>query len=153
MQVGGSWPMRQPTYETDFYAWTRDQAAALQAKAWPALDLDHLVEEIADLGSTIEHELESRLANLLLHFLKWRYQLEPRGKSWRNSIMVARQRIDRRLRRSPSLRPRLPAYLVDAYTDARKLTALQTDLPLATFPEACPWTLAQVLDEAFLPEA
>jgi hypothetical protein len=26
-------------------------------------------------------------------------------------------------------------------------------LPLATFPEACPWPLAQVLDEDFWPEA
>jgi hypothetical protein len=143
--------MSKPLYDTDFYAWTQAQAAALQAKDWPALDLDHLVEEIADLGSSIEHELESRLANLLLHFLKWRYQPERRGKSWRNSIMVARQRIARRLRRSPSLRPQLPAYLVDAYTDAKKLAALQTDLPLATFPEACPWALDQVLDEDFFP--
>ena len=29
----------------------------------------------------------------------------------------------------------------------------ETDLPLATFPEVCPWSLAQVLDEDFWPEA
>jgi hypothetical protein len=29
----------------------------------------------------------------------------------------------------------------------------ETGLPLATFPEACPWPLAQVLDEDFWPEA
>jgi hypothetical protein len=26
-------------------------------------------------------------------------------------------------------------------------------LAVATFPEACPWAIAQVLDDAFLPEA
>ena len=29
----------------------------------------------------------------------------------------------------------------------------ETNLPLATFPEPCPWTLAQVLDADFWPEA
>ncbi len=28
----------------------------------------------------------------------------------------------------------------------------ETGLPLVTFPEACPWTVEQVLDEDFLPE-
>jgi Domain of unknown function DUF29 len=28
-----------------------------------------------------------------------------------------------------------------------------TGLPLAAFPEACPWAIAQVLDEDFWPEA
>ena len=43
--------MTTPSYDTDFYAWTQAQAQALQAKDWPALDIEHLAEEIADLGS------------------------------------------------------------------------------------------------------
>ena len=33
------------TYDTDFYAWTQAQAAALRAKDVAALALDHLAEE------------------------------------------------------------------------------------------------------------
>jgi hypothetical protein len=43
--------------------------------------------------------------------------------------------------------------LTDAYADALKRAMDETDPPLATFPEVCPWTVAQVLAEDFWPEA
>ncbi|HSF32439.1 MAG TPA: DUF29 domain-containing protein [Candidatus Tectomicrobia bacterium] len=144
--------MTPQDYEADLYAWTKAQAEALRAKDWAALDVANLAEEIESLGREQAHAVESYLALLCLHLLKWRYQPDRRGKSWRFSMRVARQRIARRLRQNPSLRPRVPDLLSDAYADARRLAADQTDLPLATFPEACPWSLAQVLDEDFLPE-
>jgi hypothetical protein len=66
--------MNKTTYDTDFYAWTRAQAEALRAKDWPALDLDHLAEEIDSLGIADEHAITRQLQRLLLHLLKWRYQ-------------------------------------------------------------------------------
>jgi hypothetical protein len=45
--------MTAPDYHTDFYAWTQQQAAALRAKDWPALDLDRLAEEVDSLGITL----------------------------------------------------------------------------------------------------
>ena len=144
--------MTPSDYETDLYAWTRAQAEALRAKEWPALDVANLAEEIESLGREQAHAVESYLRGLCLHLLKWRYQPARRGRSWRFSMQMARQNIARRLRDSPSLRPRLPELLIHAYGDARRLAAIQIDLPLATFPEACPWPLAQVLDEEYLPE-
>jgi Domain of unknown function DUF29 len=150
--VGGTDAMSQSLYDQDFYAWTKEQARAVHSKAWDKVDVEHLVEEIESLGSEQEHAVESHLANLLVHLLKWRYQPERRGKSWRQSILVARQRIARRLKRNPSLRPRLPFLLIDAYIDARALAASQTELPLNIFPDQCPWTLEQLQDAGFLPE-
>jgi hypothetical protein len=144
--------MTDASYDTDLYAWTRAQAAALRDKRWEALDIEHLAEEIESLGSEQEHALESHLTILLLHLLKWHYQPARRGRSWRTSILLARQRIARRLRRSPGLRPELPTLTDTAYADARKVAASQTDLPLTTFPATCPWTPEQLQDEAFLPE-
>ncbi len=37
--------MTTPSYDTDFYAWTQDQATALRAKDIAALDLENLAEE------------------------------------------------------------------------------------------------------------
>jgi hypothetical protein len=142
----------QSLYDQDFYAWTQDQARAVYNKSWDKVDVEHLVEEIEALGSGQEHAVESHLVNLLLHLLKWHYQPERRGKSWRQSMLVARQRIARRLKRNPSLRPRLPFFLVDAYIDARALAASDTQLPLETFPPQCPWSLEQLQDADFLPE-
>jgi hypothetical protein len=41
--------MTTPDYDTDFYAWTQAQAAAIRAGQWEALDIEHVAEEIEDL--------------------------------------------------------------------------------------------------------
>ena len=140
-------------YDTDFYAWTQAQATALRAKESKTLDWDHLAEEIESLGNEQAHVVESHLVIVLTHLLKWHYQPERRSRGWRTSVRVGRQQIARRLRRNPGLRPDLPTFLTGAYADARTRAMDGTDLPLATFPEVCPWTVAQVLDQEFWPEA
>ena len=140
-------------YDTDFYAWTQAQAAALRAKDVAALDLEHLAEEIDALGNEQRHAVRSHLRVLLWHLLKWAYQPDRRTPSWRTSIRNARAEITDRLDDYPSLQPHVPALLTAAYRPARGLAADETSLPLATFPEACLWTLAQVLHEDFWPEA
>jgi Domain of unknown function DUF29 len=137
-------------YDADFYAWTQAQADALRAKQWNALDLDHLAEEIQELGNEQEHAVVSHLRNLTLHLLKVAYQRQRR-LTWLRSIRNAREEIEWRLQRSPSLRPRLPEFLAWAYPRARKAAAEETRLPLATFPDTCPWTLEQLQDDEFLP--
>jgi hypothetical protein len=42
-------------------------------------------------------------------------------------------------------------WLGKIYAIARKDAAVETDLPLSTFLEQCPYTWEQVLDEGFLP--
>jgi hypothetical protein len=145
--------MTTPDYDTDFHAWTQAQVDALRAKDWAALDLPHVIEEIADLGNEQRHAVESHLRILLAHLLKWRYQPQRRRRSWQTGILNARTEITRRLERNPSLQHAWPEMLAWAYPKARQLAASETGLPRATFPEACPWTIAQLQDEDFLPEA
>ena len=145
--------MTTPDYDTDFYAWTQAQAAALRAQESKALDWCHLAEEIESLGNEQRHAVRSHLRVLLWHLLKWAYQPEHRGPSWLTSIGNARAEIADRLEDQPRLGLLVPALLASAYPRARRLAAGETGLPLATFPEACPWPLAQVLDEDFWPEA
>jgi len=146
--------MTTPTYDTDFYQWTQTQATALRAKDWPALDLEHLAEEIESLGKSDRRAIESHLEGLLLHLVKWLYDPvhDPR-RGWQLTIRHARREIGKLLRDSPSLRDHPAQVLADAYRHARGDAAIDTGLPLATFPEACPWTVAQVLADDFLPEA
>lgn len=139
-------------YDQDFYAWTQEQAALLREGKWHALDCEHLIEEIEDLGRSARKELRSYLEGLVLHLLKWRYQPDYRGRSWRDSIEENRARIPDCLAESPSLRPQLPKLLQECYPHAQRKAARQTRLPLATFPETCPWTVEQILDDDFWPE-
>ena len=138
-------------YHTDFYAWLLTQAAHVRAKAWDTLDIDNLAEELETLGRSERHAVWSHLRVLLLHLLKWTYQPERRGRSWRGSITRARQNLARRLRQSPSLGAELPDFTAEAYADARRLAADQTGTPLATFPETCPWSPDHLMDLDFLP--
>jgi hypothetical protein len=144
--------MTQTGYDQDFYAWTQVQLAHLRTKDWAALDLEHVVEEIEDLGNEQAHAVVSHLRILAIHLLKVAYQ-RRRARSWLRSIRSARVEIEWRLQRSPSLRPRLQEFLAWAYPKARKAAAEDTGLPLATFPETCPWSLEQLQDEDFLPPA
>jgi hypothetical protein len=139
-------------YDDDFYAWTQAQAAAIRAKDWATVDLEHVAEEIECLGNEQRHAVRSHLRVLLWHLLKWACQPDHRSTSWRTSILTARVEIADRLEDYPSLRPRVPALLASVYPRARRLASAETGLPLATFLEACPWPIEQVLDEDFWPE-
>jgi hypothetical protein len=144
--------MTDTRYEVDFYQWTQAQAAALRSKDLGALDLEHLAEEIESVGASERRAIRSHLRVLLMHRLKWTYQPDKRGESWRSSMYTARVFIEETVQDSPSLRGFLPEALAWVYPRARKDAAVETGLPLATFPETCPWPLARVLDEDFFPE-
>jgi Domain of unknown function DUF29 len=138
-------------YDRDFYAWTLTQAEALRVKDWQALDMEHLAEEIEALGKSDRRALQSHLRILLLHLLKIAHQRQRR-LSWLRSIRNGREAIELVLGDSPSLRRELPDCLAWAYPKARRGAAEETGLPLATFPERCPWNLDQLQDDDFLPE-
>ena len=78
--------MTPVTYETDFYLWTQQQADLLRQGLLSEVDTAHLVDEIEDMGGSERHALGSYLKNILMHLLKWQYQPQRRGNSWRLSI-------------------------------------------------------------------
>jgi hypothetical protein len=138
-------------YEIDVVAWAEAQAEALRAGRLDELDLENLAEEIADVSRREADALESNLETLVMHLLKWRHDPDHRSRSWQGTIRVARHKTAKLLRDSPSLRPRLPALLEDAYPAARIRAGVETGLPEETFPAACPFTLDQITG-AWLPE-
>ncbi len=142
-------------YDSDFYEWTQHQAAALAAGHVSELDLVNLAEEIESLGGRDRRELESRLDLLIMHLLKWRYQPERRqtGHSWRSTIRTQRRDLQRLFKQSPSLRRLVPDTIEEEYPHSRLDASEDTGLPLATFPETCPWTAEQILDGEFWPDA
>ena len=140
-------------YDTDFYAWANEQAALLRAGQLSAADIENIAEEIESMGKGEQRELESRLAVLLLHLLKWQYQPKRRGRSWRLTIEEQRRKLTRHLRQNPSLRAKLPEVIADAYGDAILEAERETKLPRSTFPVTCPWSFEQMMDDDFWPES
>ncbi|CDH47658.1 DUF29 domain-containing protein [Candidatus Contendibacter odensensis] len=136
-------------YETDFYQWTQQQAALLRQGEFNRVDLDfeNIAEEIESMGRREKHSIRSYLFNIVMHLLKWHYQPERRGNSWKLSIFNGRHQMFGLLEESPSLKPQLETLLAKEYPQARKVAALETGLPLATFPKQCPFTLDQITDD------
>ena len=136
-------------YEDDIAAWAAQQADLLRRRASNKLDWDNIAEEIADVGRSEEREVESRLAIACEHLLKWEFQPRLRSNSWRSSVVQARTRITRVIRRNPSLKSYPATVLADAYQDGRDVAEAETGL--LHLPETCPWTVEQVLDRTFWP--
>ena len=141
------------SYESDYLRWLDDQANYLRAGAFDQLDREHLLEELEAMSRSERRQLRNRLIILVLHLLKLCYQPDRRSRSW--SVTVVTQRVDIKLllRDSPSLRPTLAAILDEIYDHARREAAQETGLGLSRFPANCPFTLEQVLDEDYWPDA
>jgi len=144
-------PPTSHLYETDFYAWTQEQAKLLQEKAWESLDLVNLVEEIESLGKQVRQELRNRLGVLLGHLLKWEFQPHKRSKSWFFTLREQRRRIRQLLDENPSLKPYLTEAVQTAYEDGIDLAARETSLTDKDFPAECSYSIEQVLDATFFP--
>ena len=145
-------PLKDSLYERDFYAWTQEQAKAVRERRFEDIDIKNLVDEVETLGRAERNEIGSRLLVLLVHLLKWRFQPERRGATWEATIMEQRDQIAETIADNPSLRL-LPGEILDKkYRLARIRAAGETELPKATFPEPCPFSLEDVLDDNFWPE-
>jgi len=140
------------TYETDVVAWAEEQAGLLRAGRFDLLDIEHIAEEIEDVGKSEQRELANRMALLLAHLLKWQFQPSHQTASWQRTIKEQRSGIKRRLKKSPGLQPVLTDadWQAEIWADAVAQAASETGL--ADFPEACEWSmLDEVLLDGWLP--
>ena len=124
-------------YDRDWYAWTQDQAARL--RAWPehlrpnGLDVEHLAEEVEDMGKSDRRAVESFLHQIALHLLK--LEMHParteHAAHWMGEIDNFRIELERRLEDSPSLRAQRADLYARAWTSAERAfrRQLERDAP------------------------
>jgi hypothetical protein len=139
-------------YGKDFVEWTQYNAALLRAGRLSEIDVEHLAEEIEDMGTSQRHALSSRLLVLIAHLLK--LQAEPSSwaaKGWRTTVKVQRFRINRLLRSAPSLRNEVEGDIAEIHHLAVSKASAGTRLDEAHFPKTCPFTVDQLLDPDYFP--
>lgn len=137
-------------YERDIALWSTLMADLLRRGQFDQLDLEHLIDEVIDLGRRERDRLVSAIRLILHHLLKWHYQPERQSRSWVKTIQRERINSQSYLEDTPSLKRILTQdWLQKIYKIARKEAALETELPLNTFPEDCPYSWEQVFDEGF----
>jgi hypothetical protein len=146
-------------YRTDFFGWTREQAALLRdveaGRVVEPGELDWLglAEEIEGLGRSLQWDLYARYKLLLVQLLRARYQPGFNSGSFRLLVDVLRLEVAKLLRDNPSLRDCREEEFADAWHSARLTISALSGLPEDRFPQTCPFTLDQVEDEDFWPDA
>jgi len=141
-------------YDADVVAWAIEQASLLRTGRLSDLDIEHIAEEIEDVGKSEQRELAGRMAVLLAHLLKWEYQPERRGSSWEDTIRTQRERIERRICKTPSLKASLTDadWQADVWDDAVDDAVKETGMARKVFPRSCPWTKEQIMSQDFYPD-
>ncbi|YAF94439.1 MAG: DUF29 domain-containing protein [Nodularia sp. CChRGM 3473] len=144
--------MLQNLYDQDFYAWVEQTTEILKSQHWDKLDLEHLIEEVVDLGKSQQRALQSALRLVLSHLLKWKYQPERRSHSWQVTITRERLNLDELMQESPSLRRFLndDEWINTTYQRARREAIVETNVEDNNFPIVCPFTVDEILDLDFL---
>src|ERR1019366_1952103 len=135
-------------YNELFVEWTHSNAQLLRAGQVRASDIEHIAEEIEDLGKQDLKELHRRPGARLAHLLVG--QLQPaKHPHWRlGAVTEERIWLDGLLEQSPSLKIKLANELPVYYAEAVRLAMAmaRTAVDRERFPAECPFTVEQILD-------
>jgi hypothetical protein len=139
----------QHLYDTDFYAWTQEQAQKLREVRDNRLDAEHLAEEVADLGKSELRALTSHLDQLLIHLLKAAYSpADPPRTGWLNEADLHHREMLKAF--TPSMRRKID--LTGSWQTAVRVTnreLAQHGEPRMAADTPCPFMLDDLLTEDF----
>jgi hypothetical protein len=135
-------------YEQDLHAWSEAEADLLRRRRFAEVDLEHVIEEIEDVGGSLYRECRSGVRTIMEHLLKLQHSaaIEPRA-GWERTIR--RERADLAEDLTPSLRPRIERGLARFYDTARieaaaALHAHGEPAAADALATTCPYTLEQI---------
>jgi hypothetical protein len=141
-------PTRKQLYEEDFYVWSQRQAELLRTRRYDELDLEHLIEEVEDLGGALKRAVRSRVRTIIEHLLKLQHSpaVDPR-LGWRDTVRAQRNDLLDDL--TPTLRRDLEQELEELYARARQqavgsLRDHGEDAAADALPQSCPYTADQI---------
>src|SRR2546427_11977224 len=98
---------RTEPYDEDFARWAAETARLLRERRFAEIDVEHLAEEIEDMGKNQRRELSSRLTVIIHHLLKWQCQPEQRSGGWKATTVTQSAELERLFEHSPDLRRQL----------------------------------------------
>jgi hypothetical protein len=77
---------RKSLHQIDYLQWIETMAERLKVRDYASVDWENLIDEIEDMAKRERRSLDSNLVVVLLHLLKWQYQITARSGSWKGSI-------------------------------------------------------------------
>jgi type I site-specific restriction-modification system R (restriction) subunit len=137
-------------HESDFNRWVEEIKTKIQRRDIEDMDWDNLFDEIEDMGASQKRSLDSYMQRLIEHILKlqyWESESERCRNGWMAEIANFRSRINRIIRKNPSLKNYLATEYDDIYQDAVKAMKFQFHVP-----DDCRISLAEIMTEDYLTE-
>ena len=140
----------QSLYEIDESLWLEETITLLKEKRFQYLDLNNLIEELEALGKRDKNAVASLLEQIIRHLLLlqyWTEEYEMNGNHWQTEIIGFRNQLERLL--TNNLQNYLHSELEKIYKGGLKYARQKTQFKI-DFPEYCPYSLDQLLDENYL---
>lgn len=137
-------------YEDDLYTWVQEQLALLRSGRLAELDALNVAEELSDVGNEQRDKLESAIAVLTQHLLKWDYQPKRRSRSWALTVRVQRRHVHKIIDRNPGLKSVLAEAIEVGYADGRDRALDETGLKDDALPNACPYSFKEMMERAIV---
>jgi hypothetical protein len=138
-------------YDLDDAQWLEETVSLLKKHQFQQLDLDHLIEELEDLGREKKNAVASLLEQIIRHLLLlqyWTTEAEYNAVHWQEEIYTFRTQLGRKI--TTNLRNYLEKELNSIYQDALGFVKIKT-INSVVFPPDCPYSLEQLLDRSWLP--
>ncbi|MCZ8045221.1 MULTISPECIES: DUF29 domain-containing protein, partial [unclassified Microcystis] len=138
-------------YEIDDSQWLGETVSLLRNHQFSQLDLEHLIEELEDLGKEKKNAVASLLEQVIRHLLLlqyWTKEAEYNTIHWQEEIYNFRTQLGRKM--TANLHNYLEEELNSIYQDALGFVKIKT-VNTVIFPSQCPYSLEQLLDRSWLP--
>jgi hypothetical protein len=139
-------------YKLDYLAWYETTLEQVKNNQLNDLDLDSLSEVLENLVRDTKRSGESYLKQIMIHLLLIEYWHSERinHRHWATEIDNFRGELEIDL--TTNLQKHLRNRKELIYQKAIRNVTLKTGLNKKTFPEQCPYTLEQLLDNDWFPE-
>lgn len=140
-------------YEIDEHLWLEETIKLLKSKQLEELDLEHLIEELEDLGRRDKAKVAGLLEQVIRHLLLlqyWQEEYQYNSGHWKAEVRGFRNQLKRNL--TTNLSHFLEKELASIYEDALGYVIEKTEGKLDNLPQNCTYTLDQLLDINYLPE-
>jgi hypothetical protein len=138
-------------FEIDDSLWLEETIELLKNRQFERLDLENLIEELEDLGSEKKNSVKSLLEQIIRHLLLcqyWTVESERNFYHWKAEIYSFRTQLNPKL--TTNFQKYLQENIDNIYQAALKYVKIKTNFTV-NFPQECPYTLEQLLDENWLP--
>ncbi len=138
-------------YDIDDSQWLGETVSLLRNHQFQQLDLEHLIEELEDLGKEKKNAVASLLEQVIRHLLLlqyWTKEAEYNTIHWQEEIYNFRTQLGRKM--TANLHNYLEEELNSIYQDALGFVKIKT-VNTVIFPSQCPYSLEQLLDRSWLP--